>query len=145
MPRARSASFCGAKSIEGCVLLSHVRRPYAAIGGLWRPQPTSIYSNLPRPASSPSPPPTRQICRVMGVALNDPKRLNLTLSPPRAAPVGQSPRTDIRPTFGSPTQTQPFLNPDMDATNRHSAASQPSFVSNPRTTLTQPSHIRDSL
>ena len=128
----------------GDVLLSHVRRRCAAIGGLWRPQPTSIYSNLPRPASSPSPPPTRQICRVMGVALNDPKRLNLTLSPPRAAPVG------AKSTDGHPPD---FRKPDANSTisqsryGRHQLPlnhDQPSFVSNPRTISTQPSHIRDS-
>ena len=53
------------------------------------------------------------------------------------------PRTDS-PAFGRPTLIQPFPNPDMDGINRHSTTTQPSFVSNPRTIPTQPSHIRDS-
>ena len=53
------------------------------------------------------------------------------------------PRTDS-PAFGRPTPFQPFPNPDMDGINRHPTTTQPSFVSNPRTIPTQPSHIRDS-
>ena len=95
----------------GDVLLSHVRRRCAAIGGLWRPQPASIYSNLPRPASSPSPPQTRQICRVVGVALNDPKRLNLTLSPPHARPAGAKSADGHPPAFSATSMLiQPLHN-----------------------------------
>jgi hypothetical protein len=50
----------------------------------------------------------------------------------------------ISPALGRPTPIQPFPNPDMDGINRHSTTTQPSFVSNPRTIPTQPSHIRDS-
>ena len=52
-------------------------------------------------------------------------------------------RTDS-PALGRPTPIQAFPNPDMDGINRHSTTTQPSFVSNPRTIPTQPSHIRDS-
>ena len=40
----------------------------------------------------------------------------------------------ISPALGRPTPIQPFPNPDMDGINRHSTTTQPSFVSNPRTT-----------
>ena len=53
------------------------------------------------------------------------------------------PRTDS-PALGRPTPIQPFPNPDMDGINRHPTTTQPSFLSNPRTISTQPSHIRDS-
>ena len=49
----------------------------------------------------------------------------------------------ISPALGRPTPIQPFPNPDMDGINRHSTTNQPSFVSNPRTIPTQPSHMRD--
>ena len=49
----------------------------------------------------------------------------------------------ISPALGRPTPIQPFPNPDMDGINRHSTTTQPSFVSNPRTIPTQPSHIHD--
>ena len=51
------------------------------------------------------------------------------------------PRTDS-PALGRPTPIQPFPNPDMDGINRHSTTTQPTFVTNPRTISTQPSHIR---
>ena len=49
------------------------------------------------------------------------------------------PRTDS-PAFGRPTPIQPFPNPDMDGINRHSTTTQPSFVSNPRTTRFRLNH-----
>ena len=48
-------------------------------------------------------------------------------------------RTDS-PAFGSPTPLQPFPNPDMDAINRHATTTQPSFVSNTRTTRFRLNH-----
>ena len=134
-PERAARAFAEQKSLEGCVLLSHVRRRCAAIGGLWRPQPISIYSNLPRPASSPSPPPTRQICRVVGVALNAPKRLNLTLSPPRAAPVG------AKSTDGHPPD---FRKPDANSTISQSRYGRHQLPLNHDTTILRVESKNDS-
>ena len=82
---------------------------------MWsRLHPTPPDSNRPRPASSLSPQRTRHICRVVVVAptLSD---SNCPYLLHALAPQGQSPRTDIRPTFGSlnanSTTTQPLSNP----------------------------------
>ena len=78
-------------------------------------------------------------------------------APPRGA-LGEyavSPRSDLRspaslpaatrrdPAFTKQPSPQPFLQPSNNHSNYNPTTTQPSFVSNPRTIPTQPSHIYD--
>ncbi len=84
-------------------------------------EPTPIDSNLPRPASSPSP--LRQICRAV---VNDPKRLKLPLSPPHARPAGAKSTDGHPPDFSATSMLiQPLCNHFPTPIWTESTATQP--------------------